>query len=317
MSILTFIKNWTLPIAMTTGALSYVVYTSLPCLAPTKPFVKEALDILQPVLIFTMLFLSFCKVELRDLLPRRWHLWLLLFQAAGFMLCSSVLIACPHLPGRLFVECAMLCLICPTATAGAVVAGKLGANPAPLTTYILFINLTTAVLVPLFIPMTHPGTDIVFTESLLAISAHVFPLLFFPLVLAQAVRYMLPGVHRWITQWRDLAFYLWAVALAIAIGLTVKSIANSHITAGFLLGMAAVSLLCCAIQFAFGRCIGKRYGEALIAAQSIGQKNTVFAIWLAYTFMTPATSIAGGFYSIWHNVYNSYQLRKARKEGRI
>ena len=46
----------------------------------------------------------------------------------------------------------------------------------------------------------------------------------------------------------------------------------------------------------------------------LGQKNTVFAIWMGYTFMTPVTSVAGGFYSVWHNIYNSYQLYQKRKE---
>ena len=30
--------------------------------------------------------------------------------------------------------------------------------------------------------------------------------------------------------------------------------------------------------------------------------------------MTPVTSIAGGFYSVWHNIFNSYQLYRKRKE---
>ena len=44
--------------------------------------------------------------------------------------------------------------------------------------------------------------------------------------------------------------------------------------------------------------------------QSLGQKNTVFAIWMGYTFMEPIVSVAGGFYSIWHNLYNSWQLHR-------
>ncbi|MDE5889613.1 MAG: transporter, partial [Bacteroidales bacterium] len=73
-------------------------------------------------------------------------------------------------------------------------------------------------------------------------------------------------------------------------------------------GIAAVSLACCALQFWAGKKIGSRYGAKITAGQSLGQKNTVFAIWMGYTFMTPVTSVAGGFYSIWHNVYNSWQL---------
>ena len=71
MSVIRFIKNWTLPIAMCFGALSYFVYTGIPALAPTKPYVERLIDILQPSLIFAMLFITFCKVDLKDLRPRR------------------------------------------------------------------------------------------------------------------------------------------------------------------------------------------------------------------------------------------------------
>ena len=52
----------------------------------------------------------------------------------------------------------------------------------------------------------------------------------------------------------------------------------------------------------------------LTAGQALGQKNTVFAIWMGYTFMDPVTSVAGGFYSIWHNCFNTWQLYRRRKE---
>ena len=52
MPIIRFIKNWTLPIAMLAGALSYFIYTGIPALEPTKPYVARFIDILQPALIF-------------------------------------------------------------------------------------------------------------------------------------------------------------------------------------------------------------------------------------------------------------------------
>ena len=79
--------------------------------------------------------------------------------------------------------------------------------------------------------------------------------------------------------------------------------------------IAAVSLTACLLQFYFGRRIGRRYGHQTEGGQALGQKNTVFVIWLGYTFLSPVSAIAGGFYSIWHNVVNSYQLWKARKES--
>ena len=57
--------------------------------------------------------------------------------------------------------------------------------------------------------------------------------------------------------------------------------------------------------------------RTVTAGQSLGQKNTVFAIWMGYTFMTPETAIVGGLYSIWHNIYNSWQLYRGGKKETI
>lgn len=314
MSIIQFIKNWTLPISMCAGALLYFVYTSIPALAPTKPYVESLIAFLQPALIFAMLFITFCKVDPKELRICRWHGWLLAIQAGSFALLSLLLILFPNIPGEVLVEGAMLCMICPTATAAAVITGKLGGNAANLTTYTILINLVTALIVPVFVPMIHPHAHLTFGVSFTLILSKVFPLLFCPFLLALAVRYLLPSFHRIVLKCKDLAFYLWTVALAIAIGVTVKSIVHSHVAVEYQIGIALISLLCCVLQFRVGKRIGKHYHDAISCGQALGQKNTVFAIWMGYTFLTPITSIAGGFYSVWHNVFNSYQLYCKRKE---
>ena len=314
MKIIRFLKDWTLPIAMCAGAAAYFVYTGIPALAPTKPYVARLVAILQPALIFAMLFITFCKVDPKELRPCRWHGWLLLIQSGSFALLSLLLMLFPHLPGQVLVEGAMLCLICPTATAAAVVTGKLGGSAASLTAYTIMANLATALVVPVFVPLIYPHDDFSFWTYFALILGNVFPLLFCPFLLAMLVRYVFPRFHRVVVGCKDLAFYLWAIALALAIGVTVKSIMHSTVAVSYQLGIAAVSLVCCVFQFWVGKCIGAHYHDATSAGQALGQKNTVFAIWMGYTFMTPVTSIAGGFYSIWHNIYNSYQLYEKRKE---
>ena len=213
------------------------------------------------------------------------------------------------------VESAMLCLICPTATAAAVVTRKLGGDVPGITTYTILINLVTAVLVPLIVPLIHPMNGLDFYQAFSLIMVKVFPLLILPCLAAWLVRYLLPKLHRWLLGFPDLAFYLWAFALALAIAVTTKSIAGSQMSVALLLLMALISLACCAIQFALGRYVGRCYRgniREVTAGQALGQKNTVFAIWMGYTFMTPETAIVGGLYSIWHNLYNSYQLRKSK-----
>ena len=307
-----FLKNWTLPISIISGILLYLIYDSMPFLSPAGPCLKKTIDILQPMLLFVMLFLSFCRIEPRDLRPRKWHVWLLLIQSAGFMLAAAAMVYLPDFHWKVLIEGAMLCLICPTATAAAVVTGKLGGDISGLTAYTIIINLAAAILVPVFVPFVHPSEEMSFFTAFSMILAKVFPLLIAPCLLAFLVRYLLPGLHSWLLRFPDLAFYLWGISLMLAIAMTTRSIVHSTVPAIYQAGLAIVSLACCAMQFWAGKKIGRKYGASITAGQALGQKNTVFAIWMGYTFMTPVSSIAGGFYCIWHNIFNSYQLYRLR-----
>ena len=323
-----------LPIAMLTGASIYLIYYILPePVHHAGPFLNGMLGVVQPLLIFMMLFLTFCTIEPKDLKLHRWHWWLLLIQGGIFSVLGLVAILAlncfPERSGDLVVllESAMLCFICPTATAAAVVTRKLGGDVPGITTYIVLINILTALLVPLVVPMVHPESALGFWTLFRMILAKVFPLLITPCLCAWLVRYLTPKLHRKLMSYPDLAFYLWSVALTLAIAITTKSIVHSSMPVGLILSMALVSLVSCAIQFYMGRYIGKSYTprvqktddsgrsaevRKVTAGQSLGQKNTVFAIWLGYTFMTPETAIVGGLYSIWHNIYNSWQLKNKK-----
>ena len=312
--LLRFYKNWALPISMLLGALSYLIYVALPLPAGTGIVARKVISIMQPTLIFAMLFLTFCKLRPTDLKPCRWHAWLLLIQVGMFSLMAALLILFPHLPGRLLVESAMICFICPTACAAAVVCAKLGGSAAHLTSYILLINIAAALAIPLIVPLVNPHEGQTFLAAFLLVLRHVFPTLICPLLLSWLIRYAMPRLARRLQNTGDTAFYLWTIALTMAIAVTTRSIANSNVSITTLIGIALVTLVCCWTHFTIGRRIGRSSGDQIAAGQAIGQKNTVFAIWIAYTFLTPITAIAGGCYSVWHNIFNSYQLYYRRKE---
>lgn len=336
MNIRKMIKDLMLPIAMVSGASVYLAYDAMPeSIHRFGPFLSDAVGVLQPLLIFSMLFLTFCQIEPKDLKLHRWHWWLLLIQGGLFTILGFVAVVLMRLLPEghewiVLVESAMLCLICPTATAAAVVTRKLGGDVPGITTYIVLINILTAVLVPLMVPLVRPSADTGFLVAFGMIISKVFPLLICPCLCAWIVRYFFPKTHRWLMRFPDMAFYLWSVGLTLAIAVTTKTIVNSSMPLTLLFSMAGVSLLCCIFQFAAGRRVGGRYrpkradagigvelrGKAVrkvTAGQSLGQKNTIFAIWMGYTFLTPETSVIGGFYSIWHNIYNSWQLCRAKK----
>ena len=308
-----FLRTWSLPIAMAGGVIMYLLYTNIPLFDGTHGFVSSVLAVVQPGLIFAMLFVTFCKVNIKELKPSKWHLWLLAFQLLSFIAISLSIAIVPDMPEtlRVLLEAAMMCLMCPTATAAAVITARLGGNSASLISYTMQINIAVALVAPLFLALSHPVEGMSLASSFILIMGKVFPLLLLPLLCSEIVRRLLPRLHAvLVTKGRNLPFYLWLVALSLAIAMTSRAIAHSSLSIWVMAGIAAVSLVCCIVQFAFGRFIGRRNGEVIAGGQSLGQKNTVFAIWFACTFLTPVTAIAGGFYSLWHNLVNTWQLYK-------
>lgn len=314
MKVIRFMKDWALIIAIITGIAAYFVYAAIPALQPTHDIALKTIELLQPMLIFAMLFITFCKINPKRLRLCGWHLWLLIFQAGMFTAIAVALMLMPKSGLRIVLEGAMICLICPTATAGAVITKKLGGNVNHITTYTILINIVTAALIPALVPYVHPNPDLGILNSAALILGKVFPLLLLPLLAAMLLRYLSPRLHFRISHLSELSFYLWAVALTLAMTVTTRTIVHADVALTTGLGLVAASLISCLLQFWLGRKVGGIYNDRITGGQSLGQKNTVLAIWMGYTFFTPITAVAGGFYSIWHNVINSYQLYQHRKK---
>ncbi len=311
---LRFIKDWTLPLAMLTGTIIYLAFASFDFLTPLRPAAKTATAILTPTLIFAQLLITFSKIDTKDLKPSRWHLWLLLFQV-GISLAIVALLAWGQVDivFREIFEGALVCFICPTATAAAVITAKLGGNASSLTTYTLLSNFSTAIFVPLLFPIVEPHGGLTFFDAFLMILGKVFPLLLSPFIIALLIKAFVPRLHSLLVSHSNVAFYLWGIALVIVSGQTVKSLCESDAGGVIKLLIAAAGLIACCLQFWLGRRVGRVYGERITAGQALGQKNTVLAIWMAATYLDPVTSVAPGSYVLWQNSINSWQLWKQRK----
>lgn len=310
-----FIKNWTLPLAMILGISGYFILANVSFLSSAKPYINDFVAWLIPVLIFVQLLLTFSKVEnVEELKPKAWHGWLLLFQMVLFAVISIVLMFCPmnHVY-RVVFQGAMVCVICPTATAAAIITGKLGGSASTLTTYTLLSNLLAALVVPLVFPLIEPHADMGFFAAFLKILSKVFPLLLFPFLLAWLIKVFMPRFHRLLMKIHGLAFYLWSIALIVVSGQTVRSLVNSDATLMVELMIGFAGLVVCCLQFFLGKSIGGRYNDRISGGQALGQKNTVLAIWMAYTYLNPLSSVGPGSYVLWQNIINSWQLWKKRK----
>lgn len=313
MNIIRFIKDWTLPIAMGLGTLIYLLFGFTPQLNEAAMFFSPIMTTILPLFMFLILFVTFCKVDFRQLRPVAWHLWIGIFQVL-FISILMVLILDLEQEDRILLEAIMMCVISPCATAAAVVTQKLGGSLEQMTTYTFLSNFITVLLVPVCFPLIEPSANMEFWPAFLKILNEVFCVLVVPMILAYFVKHYMKPLHRRIVAVRDLSYYLWACSLMIVTGTTVKNIVHAEAGIFLLMAIALLGLVVCIIQFAVGRYIGRFFGHAQESGQALGQKNTAFAIWLSNAYLNPLSSVGPGCYILWQNIINSIEIWQKRKE---
>lgn len=314
--ILAFLKAQALPVGMTAAFVIYMLFHWIPFLQPLKILAYGANTYILPTMVFVMLFTTFCKVNPKDMRFCKWHYAILGLQVIVSGILAFVIFMLSSNYNILSLQGALVCIIAPTGTAAAVIASRLGGNETTLTAYTIISNFAASLMIPLIFPLVTPDVDHSFINECLSILRHVFPLLICPFLAAWGLRIFFPKLHKAITVLcGNLAFYLWAVSLIIAIGLTLRSVVNSHYDGAMLIMLALSALLCCVWQFGTGKIIGRHYKDYISCGQGSGQKNTIFAIWISCTFLSPVVSVAPSSYIIWQNIVNSWQIwRKQRQE---
>lgn len=259
-----------------------------------------------PVLIFLMLFFTYSAIHVSKMHISYFDVWLLLFQLTASM--GFYLLLRPINPE--LAQGALVTILTPTATSAVVIAVMLGANLMTMGVYTLLCNLVVAFIAPLYFSFIG-NTEMAFWESFGLIFAKMAPVLILPFILAITIKRFSPKLNAVILKFQFISFYLWAMALTIVIAKIINFIISHHeIHLSFMISACLLALILCIIQFALGKYIGKRYGDKVAGGQSLGQKNTVLAIWMAQTYLNPVSSIIPAFYVILQNVYNSYQLWK-------
>ena len=309
MNIVRIIKDWTLPLSMSMGALLYLVFAFTPALDGASTFFAPIFDAILPLFMFLILFVTFCKVDFRKLRPVGWHLWVGVFQVVFVAILMAFVLGL-HLQGHnlILLEAILCCIIGPTAAAAAVVTQKLGGSLEEMTTYTFISNFITVALIPVCFPMIEKGHDISFVTAFFKILREVVLVLLVPMLLAYIVKHHLHRLHRWVISVKDLSYYMWGLSLMIVTGTTVKNIVHAQTTVIFLCCIALLGLVLCIVQFAVGRFVGHYFQHTVEAGQALGQKNTAFAIWMAYTYLNPLSSVGPGCYILWQNVINSIEI---------
>ena len=286
------LKSAMLPIAMMLGVIGYQWLGHL--------------AFLSPYLIFLMLFITYCKLDPAHIKPRRLHWVLLSVQMLLSALIYFILLPIDHT----LAEGVFICVFVPTATAAPVITAMLGGKISFVATYSLLCNTVVAIFGAAVLAAVGDNTGLGFGWATYMIVKKVFPLLILPLVAAILLRRLWPKAQHRIAGAQSLSFYLWAIALLLIVGNCVSFVIRNwdENQLGLLGLLVAGALGACLIQFWIGRKMGKDPGEKVTLGQSLMQKNTVLAVWLAMTYMTPLASVAPAAYIAWQNIVNSVQL---------
>ena len=310
------LKTNSLFISILIGLIGFLAFRYIPQTKPLRPAASFLVDSL-PVFLFFILFFSFCKLKIKEMKPRKWHLYLGLVQ----IISTGLFVALIYFYGYelsektvLLLEGIIICTIAPTAASAAVMTGKLGGNESSQTSYTIISNIIAAVFIPLFFPLICTTISGIFFDDFMLILRKVFPVLVLPLILAVIIRVFFPALLKLINKAKEIGFYLWLFTLAIQSARIFQNVANSKTGNAFLCTLFIVSLVITVVQFAVGKYFGHMDQQRISAGQGLGQKNTVFAIWIAIMFLSPEAAIVPSSYLLWQNLVNAVQMRLREKD---
>ena len=212
--------------------------------------------------------------------------------------------------GRSVALATFFAAITPTATAAPVVVSFLRGRVDYVIAAFLLTNIAIAALLPAILPLVlgrdAPG---LFSQVVGSVGLVVFV----PLGAAWLLRAVDRRLADWPQHLLTLSFGMWVLALFL-ITANASHFIRSHpeLPRDDLAKIAVATALVCAANFAVGWMIGgPRFSRE--ASQSLGQKNTTLTIYLALTYANPLVALGPTCYVVWHNLWNSWQLYRARQ----
>ncbi len=299
MTLTKIIKDYALLWAMILGA---IFYQWLWKLAPICTYT-----------LFLMLLLSYTKIEPKDIKVSRTHL--LMFALQWLLGILSFVIIQPF--DVVIATGVALIILTPTATAASVITNMLGGSIAFVTTYLLISNVAIALIGPILIGIISPNVD--YWSTVFSILRQVSTLLLLPLAVAWLLRYACRKVHNKVARFSYWTFWIWAFNVMILIANAIHTYFSSDsLTPSYTILLLLITLATTLTMYFLGGRVAKWTGEATVnGRQTFGQKNTVFAIWLALQFLEPEVTFIPTLYILVQNVINSLELGAYKRNEKI
>ena len=287
------IKPYILPVSIVLGLLihNYASYIT--------PIV--------PGVVFAILLLNFCAVDIKELKFSCLDAVLMVFQTV--MSIGGYLALRAFADSEVLAQAWLIGVLTPVAASVVVVVAALGGNRAVATAYTVYGNALVAVIAPLYFSFIGTHQDMSFGESFLQILSRIAGVIVMPFVVAAVLQFVLPKVKSGIARFKEWALPLWAFAMMTTLGQTIDYIYLYHEGNGLTIAfLALIALVLCLVQFGVGRLIGRRFGYEVACGQLCGQKNCAIGIWMASIYLLPLSSVVLAFYIIFQNIFNSWQM---------
>ena len=254
-------------------------------------------------LVMLMLGLGFLTIKFkRDMLSKE----LLYVTLANLLIPIPVYLLVSYI-GESQAEAAFVIAAAPAAIASPIVIGFIKKRTDFVSLAVVMTNFLPVLILPLAIPLVATRIDPGGEDAEYTIVLSVMVTILLPLFLAVAVRLIGGVLYNTVAWAKRFTLYLWLAAMALACAKARAFVNENDISTDLLISIAWISAAICVVNFGFGYLIGgKKFARE--SSQSLGQKNTMFAVWVGLTFFNPISVIAPVAYIIFQNIYNAFQI---------
>ncbi len=251
-----------------------------------------------------MIFNAALQIELADLKLRKEHF--LILGANIFMGIVPFFVLYWLFPGhKEYALAAFFAGITPTAAASAVIISLLGGKIGFALSGFALTNVGISLAMIGLLPLTTGNFTLDFCWSVAKTLALVMLL---PITAAQVTRKLISSVEKIRGKLKHITLCIWSFCLFV-LGAVARQYFVDHPGESFssVAIVGIISLVICVANFYFGGkiCRGEFQQEC---SQLLGQKNTVYSIYLALNYASGLVALGLVFYVVWHNVWNAWQL---------
>ena len=251
--------------------------------------------------LMIMLLFAFMDIQVDRNMFTPLHGWIALLNV-----CIPILLYFLFLPlGKTLALIAFLMGITPTAAGAPILAQFLKTDIGFVTSAVLINSPLMAFIIPILLPFVVPVEEPLHMQEIL------FPVLSIvgiPLLLSELIKRSSANLTAMLLSNKVIAFYLFLLNVWIASGKASHYLFKEQDEAWQILALiAVVTAITCLLNFKIGELL-KRFNQPFAGGLAMGRKNTMFALWIALTFLNPVIVLGPIFYILFQNAYNSYQI---------